>query len=254
MQKSAIVSILTKLRASLFTPGQKKTAETGTGAPFEEGPETAIHSQRKGAPSMKQITLVLLMFLAFGAMSQAQKKEKAKVQKTEVIKEAKMICPVTGEEADPEVSFVHKGTKYYFCCTGCIGKFKKDPAKFIKASSKNVFDPCDDEGEKAKKVEPAKPEEPKSNVMGVRYSTTQDEEKAVINTGKDLSAQIVNEKCSVMAGKKVDPKVTTVSYKGKVYGFCCKSCIKKFANNPEKYLQPADAGKKVEKNVEPKKL
>ena len=63
---------------------------------------------------MKQIALVLIMFLAFGAASQAQKKEKSKVQKTEVVKEAKMVCPVTGEEADPEVSYVHKGTKSYF--------------------------------------------------------------------------------------------------------------------------------------------
>jgi Cu+-exporting ATPase len=203
---------------------------------------------------MKQIALVLIMFLAFGAASQAQKKEKGKVQKTEVVKEAKMVCPVTGEEADPEVSYVHKGTKYYFCCTGCIGKFKKDPAKFIKASAKNSFDPCEDEGEKVKKAESEKPAEPKNNVMGVRYVAPQETEKGVINEGKDLSAEIVNETCPVMAGEKVNPKVTTVTYKGKVYGFCCKSCIKKFAKAPEKYLPNLNTGKKVEKKEEPKKL
>ncbi len=40
--------------------------------------------------------------------------------------------------------------------------------------------------------------------------------------------------CPVM-GEEVDPDVKTVSYNGKEYGFCCKSCIKKFSKNPEKY-------------------
>lgn len=48
------------------------------------------------------------------------------------------------------------------------------------------------------------------------------------------SAKIFNTICPVM-GEEVDPDVKTVTYNDKVYGFCCKSCIKKFSNNPEKY-------------------
>jgi|GEM_PF-1596783 YHS domain-containing protein len=36
---------------------------------------------------------------------------------------------------------------------------------------------------------------------------------------------------------KVDPKATTVNYKGKVYGFCCNSCVSKFVRAPEKYAK-----------------
>jgi YHS domain-containing protein len=195
---------------------------------------------------MKSLTFIVMLFIAFSSASIAQKTEKTKITKsakrakTEVVKEAKMICPVTGEEADPEVSLIHKGTKYYFCCMGCVGKFKKDPAKFIKASEKSAFDPCEDKGEGAKKHEPVKTEEPKVQAMQIRFIAPQQEEKAVINEGKDLSKEIVNTKCPIMA-KKVDKSLTTVTYKGKVYGFCCKSCIKKFAKNPAKYLKKESA-------------
>lgn len=40
--------------------------------------------------------------------------------------------------------------------------------------------------------------------------------------------------CPVM-GEEVDNTVKTVVYNNKEYGFCCKSCIKKFEKNPEKY-------------------
>ena len=41
------------------------------------------------------------------------------------------ICPVSGDKADPEVTYVHEGKTYAFCCKGCINKFKKDPSKYI---------------------------------------------------------------------------------------------------------------------------
>lgn len=49
------------------------------------------------------------------------------------------------------------------------------------------------------------------------------------------SKKIWNAFCPVM-GDPVDPEVQTVEYKGKLIGFCCKSCIKKFQKEPEKYL------------------
>ncbi len=48
--------------------------------------------------------------------------------------------------------------------------------------------------------------------------------------------KIWNAYCPVM-GEPVDPEVQTVEYKGKIIGFCCKSCIKKFKKDPEKYLK-----------------
>jgi len=175
------------------------------------------------------LALFMIMVMTTG-FAHAQKAEKAKTAATE---KAAMVCPVTGEDADPDVSYTHNGKTYYFCCAGCITRFKKDPAKYIKESTKGQFEPCDhpeDEKPVHEKVEHATDAD-KVYIVGGGEA-----EKAVINEGRDLSDQIVNKKCPVM-GKAVDTKVTTVTYKDKVYGFCCKSCIKKFANNPEKYLK-----------------
>ena len=44
----------------------------------------------------------------------------------------------------------------------------------------------------------------------------------------------VNSLCLV-SGEKVDPKITA-DYKGKTYAVCCKTCLKKFTKNPDKYI------------------
>lgn len=44
------------------------------------------------------------------------------------------ICPVSGEKIDEETkaTYEYEGKIYNFCCTSCIGEFKKDPQKYIK--------------------------------------------------------------------------------------------------------------------------
>ena len=42
--------------------------------------------------------------------------------------------------------------------------------------------------------------------------------------------------CPVMTDK-VGKEKYTVEYKGKKYLLCCKSCVKKFNKNPEKYTR-----------------
>lgn len=41
------------------------------------------------------------------------------------------ICPVSGEKASGDYSYIYKGKTYYFCCPNCIEEFKKDPEKYI---------------------------------------------------------------------------------------------------------------------------
>lgn len=45
------------------------------------------------------------------------------------------VCLVTGEKIDPKtaINYEYKGNTYTFCCAGCVGQFKKDPAKYIAA-------------------------------------------------------------------------------------------------------------------------
>ena len=50
-----------------------------------------------------------------------------------------------------------------------------------------------------------------------------------------VAAEAVNAACLVMPDHKINGK-TFVEYQGKTYGFCCKSCVKKFNKNPEKYI------------------
>ena len=40
-------------------------------------------------------------------------------------------CPVMGGKIDTKVYADHEGRRVYFCCPGCIDKFKKSPAKYL---------------------------------------------------------------------------------------------------------------------------
>lgn len=39
-------------------------------------------------------------------------------------------CPVSGDPIDKDVSIEHDGQKVYFCCKGCIPKYRKDHARY----------------------------------------------------------------------------------------------------------------------------
>lgn len=49
------------------------------------------------------------------------------------------------------------------------------------------------------------------------------------------AVEAMNKVCPVMPDHKPNGKAF-VEYQGKKYGVCCKSCVKKFNRNPEKYL------------------
>lgn len=41
-------------------------------------------------------------------------------------------CPIMGGPVNTNVFADAEGKRVYFCCSACIGEFKKDPAKVIK--------------------------------------------------------------------------------------------------------------------------
>ncbi len=49
-------------------------------------------------------------------------------------------CPVMGGPIDKSVHVDYKGKRVYFCCSGCIDTFKKDPAKYIKKMESQGID------------------------------------------------------------------------------------------------------------------
>ncbi len=44
---------------------------------------------------------------------------------------AQKTCPVMGKPIDPSIFVEYKGKKIYFCCQGCVQKFKADPTKYL---------------------------------------------------------------------------------------------------------------------------
>ena len=56
-----------------------------------------------------------------------------------------------------------------------------------------------------------------------------------------------NTVCPV-SGEEIDSDITA-TYNGKTYGLCCKRCLKKFNNDPEKYASKlTEDGKSLKKN------
>jgi YHS domain-containing protein len=41
-------------------------------------------------------------------------------------------CPVMGGKVDRSVFTDYQGKRIYFCCSGCIDDFKKNPEKYMK--------------------------------------------------------------------------------------------------------------------------
>ena len=57
---------------------------------------------------------------------------------------------------------------------------------------------------------------------------------ATTQPASSQAAVPVNKKCPV-SDEGVNPKGKTVTYKGKVVGFCCDDCIDLFNKNADKY-------------------
>ena len=45
---------------------------------------------------------------------------------------AQSTCPVMNGKIDKKIFADYKGKRIYFCCTGCLEEFKKDPEKYLK--------------------------------------------------------------------------------------------------------------------------
>ncbi len=54
------------------------------------------------------------------------------------------------------------------------------------------------------------------------------------------SVNIGNKICSVSGEKILEKAKATYEYKGKVYNFCCASCIDDFKKDPDKYVKKVE--------------
>lgn len=148
---------------------------------------------------MTKSILTMLFMILLGATLIAQTDEKQEKKATG----KQLICAVTGEEANSNLSYEYEGSTYYFCCKGCMKKFKADPSKYIKSGDSDEH-------------------------AGHNHGAGHD------GDGQELS--FVNTKCPV-SGEELSADSPSYEYEGKLYGFCCEGCMKKFAKDPEKYLK-----------------
>lgn len=80
---------------------------------------------------MKMMVLFSLLVLSVFVFAETPTTN-AHPDKVVVQKKAQTQCPILGNAIDKKVYADHKGKRVYFCCSGCISEFKKDPDAFIK--------------------------------------------------------------------------------------------------------------------------
>ncbi len=87
------------------------------------------------------IFFALALVLSVGISSFAQDKTKDEKKETKTVVDSttvfNTICPVSTEEADPEITYTYKGKTYALCCKNCLKKFKNDPGKYISKLSED---------------------------------------------------------------------------------------------------------------------
>ena len=163
---------------------------------------------------------VLAVGITASIAAPSQKSEGTSKKKDVKPKPINAKCPVQGEDIDPDVTTTYKGKTVAFCCKDCIDEFKKDPEKYMKQIAAD-----NKKAEDAKKNGKDKGKSDGGKSEGGKSEGSKAEGKAV---------KTVNALCLIHTDDAVDPTVTT-TYKGKVIGFCCEDCQKKFDLDPDAY-------------------
>jgi YHS domain-containing protein len=81
----------------------------------------------------KVIVIALAAGLLFGGYSPAAHGQAKGKPQTE--------CPVMGGKVDKKVYTDYQGKRIYFCCSGCVDDFKKNPDKYLKQMEEKGITP-----------------------------------------------------------------------------------------------------------------
>lgn len=74
-----------------------------------------------------------------------------------------------------------------------------------------------------------------------------------VNKQASVQAVDVGNKICPVSGEKIDEKAT-YEYQGKIYLFCCSSCVEDFKKDPEKYIKKVEEELKGKDSQELKKM
>ena len=135
-------------------------------------------------------------------------------------------CPLSGKAVSKDASTYTVG----LCCGNCLGKFTKDPAKFlgkVKSVAVNATCPMSGKAINAKITAKHKGDVVAFCGAGCQKKFTAD--PAALFKQVKFARKTVNDKCP-LSGKAIDPKKTYS------VAFCCNNCAGKFKNAPAKSI------------------
>ena len=124
------------------------------------------------------------------------------------------VCGMTVQPATAAGSHAHAGKTYYFCCQGCLEKFRADPVRYL------------------------------SPVPAVSPTASrQFGGKSLPMLGGSSSGNVVTGVIDPVCGMTVNPATAAGSfdYQGTTYSFCCQGCLTKFRADPQRYLAPSSS-------------
>lgn len=174
-------------------------------------------------------------------------------------------CPISGKKLGPDaVDQIYEGRLVRFCCTNCPEAFKKDPkaalAKIdaaVVAAQKPTYPlkTCPVSGEEIGKDASMVPVDYVYGTRLVRFccnGCVKTFNKNPAETMAKIDAALIAEQlktyplkhCIVMDEEVLDaPDASPVDvlYGTRLVRFCCKKCVKKFKDNPDKYIAKLDA-------------
>lgn len=88
-------------------------------------------------------------------------------------------------------------------------------------------------------------------VVMLSFSISAQDKKDSKDSKNKTATTVVNEKSELnticpVSKEEADPKITA-TYNGKTYALCCKTCLKKFNKDPEKYINKMNQNKEEKK-------
>ncbi len=198
-----------------------------------------------------------VMLLSGAAPSYGNQEEKKTEGKKASVESGVIKCPVSGRPVQLAMSAKYKESSIYFCCPGCVEKFKSDSKPFaeaadaqlkaIAAGAKVIQFACP----MCSKPHMTAVKRPvKKGLLGVKLANVyfcsddcatafeKEDDKAAT---EKLEAVLTSQTACPFDGKPIDVEASG-EHNGKKIFFCCKDCVKEFEKDKDGTLAKLKEG------------